>query len=129
LRYDPKIAQQNYQINCLNCGRKCEYLAKSRFIAFVEYFFFNKGWSLDACVGEALATAKFTHDEIVCTKTLYHYVALRLLRIKVSNLTELLIRNTKPKQVRINKRKLGCSIDERSRDILKRLEFGIESVI
>lgn len=46
------------------------------------------------------------------------------MRIKVSDLPELLTRNTKSKQVRINKLKLGRSIDERLRDILKRLEFG-----
>lgn len=47
-----------------------------------------------------------------------------LLRIKISDLPEVLTRNTKSKQVRLNKRKLGRSIDERPHDILKRHEFG-----
>jgi transposase, IS30 family len=49
---------------------------------------------------------------------------LGLLRIKISDLPEVLTSNTKSKQVRLNKRKLGRSIDERPHDILKRHEFG-----
>ncbi|WEV37032.1 IS30 family transposase [Lactobacillus sp. ESL0677] len=123
-RYDAPTAQERYQAQRRNCGRKCDFIAKSRFIAYVEQHFFNDDWSLDACVGEALATGKFTRDEIVCTKTLYCYVELGLIKIKPSDLPELLTRNLKSKRVRVNKRKLGRSIDERPRDILKRWEFG-----
>ena len=41
--------------------------------------FYTKGWSLDACCGEALLSHKFSREEMVCTKTLYNYVTLGLI--------------------------------------------------
>ena len=72
--YDAQAAQRRYQIRRLNCGRKQAFLAKTRFIKYVEQHFFKQGWSLDACAGRALASGAFTRNETVCTKTLYHYV-------------------------------------------------------
>lgn len=78
----------------------------SRFLRFVVHMFIEKGWSLDACVGYALASGRFRRDEIVCTKTLYNYVALGLLSIRNIDLPEKLSRNTKATKDRENKRNL-----------------------
>ena len=92
------------QIRRLNCGRKQAFLAKTRFIKYVETHFFKQGWSLDACAGRALASGAFTRNETVCTKTLYHYVERGLLQIKATDLPECLSRKTKAKRVRRHKR-------------------------
>ena len=113
-RYDAQ-----YQIRRLNCGRKQAFLAKTRFIKYVETHFFKQGWSLDACAGRALASGAFTRNETVCTKTLYH-LERGLLQIKATDLPECLSRKTKAKRVR----QLGRSISERPAAINQRREFG-----
>ena len=123
-RYDAQVAQRRYQIRRLNCGRKQAFLAKTRFIKYVEQHLFKQGWSLDACAGRALASGAFTRNETVCTKTLYHYVELGLLQIKATDLPECLSRKTKVKRVRQHKRRLGRSISERPATINQRREFG-----
>ena len=110
-RYDAQVAQRRYQIRHLNCGRKQAFLAKTRFIKYVETHFFKQGWSLDACAGRALASGAFTRNETVCTKTLYHYVERGLLQIKATDLPECLSRKTKAKRVRQHKRRLAVSVN------------------
>ena len=46
-RYDAQEAQRRYQIRHLNCSRKQAFLAKTRFIKYVEQHFFKQGWSAD----------------------------------------------------------------------------------
>lgn len=55
----------------------------------------NDRWSLDACVGEALHSSRFSLSQMISTKTLYNYVALGLLPIKNINLPAKLHRNKK----------------------------------
>jgi IS30 family transposase len=55
---------------------------------------------------------------------LYSYVDLGLLKIKNHNLPEKLSRNTKIHHNRVNKKKLGRSIEERPAEISERKEFG-----
>ena len=69
---------------------------------------------------------------MVCTKTLYNYVDLGLLKIKNIDLPEKLKRSEKSKKTRENKKKLGNSIEQRPDDVDTREEFGhweIDSVI
>lgn len=122
-RYDAQEAQRRYQIRRLNCGRKQAFLAKTRFIKYVEQHFFKQDWSLDACAGRALASGAFTQNETVCTKTLYHYVERGLLWVKTTDLPECLSRKTKAKRVRQHKRQLGRSISERPAAINQHREF------
>ena len=89
-------------------------------------------WSVDACFGNALQAGHFKRKEVVCTKTLYNYIDLGLLEVKNVDLPMKLRRNTKPRRVQTNKRKLGTSIEERPEAILTREEFGhweIDTVI
>lgn len=65
----------------------------------------------------------FTGQDVVCTRTLYNYVDKGLIGIKNADLPEKLKRNTKRKRVRLNKKKLGHSIDERPKEIDKKRQF------
>ena len=131
-RYKADMGKAKYDEHRKNCAPKFKCLEKVRFIKFVCDKFDKEGWSLDACVGNAIETGTFSKEDTVCTKTLYNYVDLGLLPIKNIDLPEKLRRNTKAKRVKENKRKLGKSIEERPEYIQNRQEFGhweIDSVI
>lgn len=122
-RYKAKVGQKAYEASRLNCGRRFDYLEKTRFIQYVEEKF-QHGWSLDAIRGYALASGEFGEDEILSTKTLYNYVDLGLLEIKNIDLPEKLKRRMKKTVVRKNKKVLGRSIEERPEKVQTREEFG-----
>lgn len=116
-----KVYRENRQNSC----RRYRCLATIEFLEYVvERFRSDEHWSLDACVGNALRSGKFSRNKKVCTKTLYNYVDLGLLPIKNIDLPEKLCRNTKGAKVRENKRNLGRSIDDRDEIVQFRTEFG-----
>lgn len=123
-RYKAEAGQQQYLENRRSSTRKYRCLEVNPFLDYVVEGFREKGWSLDACVGNALLTGKFTREQIVCAKTLYNYVDLGLLPIKNIDLPEKLLRNTKARKVRGNRKNLGKSIEERPQSIEQRDEFG-----
>jgi IS30 family transposase len=123
-RYKANAGQQRYLENRRSSTRKYRCLETSEFLKYVVKQFREQGWSLDACVGEATLTGRFSRKEMVCTRTLYNYVDLGLLPIKNIDLPEKLRRNTKASKVRENRRHLGKSIEERPQSIEKRDEFG-----
>jgi len=122
--YRAKSGQAKYEANRLNSCRNYDYLDKSEFINYVSNHFFNDGWSLDACYGRALKDVEFQREEMVCVKTLYNYVDFGLIGIKNHHLPEKLSRKPKKKHTRLNKRKLGRSIEERPASVDSREEFG-----
>ena len=124
LRYKADAGQQQYLENRRSSTRKYRCLEVTGFLDFVVKQFREQNWSLDACVGNALLTGRFSREEIVCTKTLYNYVNLRLLPVRNIDLPEKLRRNTKARKVRENRKNLGKSIEERPQSIEKRDEFG-----
>jgi len=71
--------------------------------------------SPDAIVGLAKLKGLFSQEEMVSTKTLYHYIELSLLKTRNSELLLKVCRNTKrtKKTHRPNKTVLGKSIEER----------------
>ena len=94
-------------------------------LLYVEsHFCGDDKWSLDACVGYALAHNLFDRSEMLCTKTLYNYVELGLLGIKNIDLPQKLHRRTKAKRIRERKRVLGRSIEQRPESVDSREEFG-----
>ncbi len=123
-RYKASAGQKAYENNRKYSCRRYDYLSKAAFLDYVYQHFFEDGWSLDACTGRAILSGEFSRDQIVCTRTLYRYVDLGFFGIKNHNLPEKLRRNTKKHCSRINKKKLGRSIDERSKEIESREEFG-----
>lgn len=124
VRYKADIGQQQYVQNRLSCGRHYDVLEKSGFLSYVKTKFEEEHWSLDACVGRALATNEFRREDIVCTKTLYNYVSKGFIGIQAIDLPEKLKRKTAKKAGRENKKKLGRSIEERSAAANNRSEFG-----
>ena len=122
-RYKAKQGQKVYEIHRSHCGRHFDFLSKTEFLAYVETEFQN-GQSLDSIWGRSLVTGKFRTDEVVCTKTLYHYVDLGLLGIKNIDLPQKVSRSSKGKQVRQSKKQLGRSIEERPQAVENRKEFG-----
>lgn len=123
-RYKAKTGEEVYRKNRQSSTRKYRCLETAPFLQYVVKQFREQGWSLDACVGNAMATGRFSRNEMVCAKTLYNYVNLGLLPIKNIDLPEKLRRNTKRKAVRENRKNLGSSIDERPESIESREEFG-----
>lgn len=123
-RYKADKGQERYEGNRIFSRKPYRYLEKSKFIHYVEYHFKEDKWSLDACVGYALANSVFSKNETVCTKTLYNYVDLGLIGIKNIDLPDKLKRSKKKTVLRKNKHKLGRSIEERDEQIDNRTEFG-----
>lgn len=123
-RYKADVGQQRYSENRRSCTRKYRCLETAAFLKYVVKQFREQGWSLDACVGNALLSERFVRKEMVCSKTLYNYVDLGLLPIKNIDLPEKLRRNTKAKKVRENRKNLGKSIEERPQSVENREEFG-----
>lgn len=123
-RYKASAGQAAYKKNRAACRRHYDFLEKSPFISYVEEHFFEDKWSLDVCVHRALKDGSFIREQIVCTKTLYNYADLGLLRIKNIDLPEKLRRSPKKTRVLKNKRILGRSIEERQSSVEDRAEFG-----
>ena len=132
-RYKADEGKKVYLERRQNCRKQYRCLSTIRFLRYVvAHFRGDDKWSLDACHGAALRSGEFSHNEIVCTKTLYNYVGLGLLPIKNIDLPEKLRRNTKQKKANENKRVLGKSIEERPEIVALRTEFGhweLDSVI
>jgi len=121
-----------YERNRFNSCRKFNRLICNDFIEFVCNKMKECNWSVDACFGDAVVHNRFPRSEMVCTKTLYNYIDMGLLEIKNIDLPFKLRRNTKQQRIRVNKRNLGRSIDERPKEINTRETFGhweIDTVI
>lgn len=123
-RYKASVGEQVYKAHRQNSAKKYRALETSSFLQYVAVQFKNKGWSLDACFGNALVKGLFPRNEMVCTKTLYNYVDLGLLPLTNLDLPEKLRRNTKAKKARENRKNLGRSIEERPESVENREEFG-----
>lgn len=123
-RYKASAGQKAYEEHRTASCRHYDYLRKKDFISYVEKHFFDDKWSLDSCFGRALKDGGFTREQVVNTRTLYSYVDLGLMRIRNHNLPEKLSRNTKQHHSKVNKKKLGRSIEERPAEINDRKEFG-----
>ena len=128
--YYADAGQAKYEANRRNTGGRYELLQCSEFVSHVEKMMIEEGWSVDAAVGRATATGKF--DKMLCTKTIYNYIDLGLMKVKNTDLPLKLKRHTKRIRVRTNKRKLGDSIENRPSHVESREEFGhweIDTVI
>jgi IS30 family transposase len=130
--YYPDTGQTVYAANRKNCGPKYKYLTCEKFMAHVNYMFFEKGHSIDAICGVVAMNSLFPKEEMVCTKTLYNYIDIGLLGIKNIDLPLKVKRTTKPPRIRKHKKHLGTSIADRPSFINDRSEFGhweIDTVI
>jgi IS30 family transposase len=130
--YYPDTGQSVYESNRANCGPKFKFLLCSKFLTYLEDRFYEKGHSVDAICGVATLQKLFDKDKMVCTKTVYNYINLGLLRVSNIDLPLKVKRSTKKKRIRKHKKILGKSISERPAEVNDRTEFGhweIDSVI
>lgn len=121
--YDAKVAQKRYEENRSRCGNRMKLIEYSDFLNHAVIQIKENKYSPDDIVGGARANTLFKH--IPCTKTLYNYIDLGLLKVKNLDLILKVKRKTgKRKYSREHKRLYGTSIDERPNTINDRLEFG-----
>ena len=121
--YDAKVAQERYEQSRSRCCNKLKLIEYSPFLDYAAVQIKENKYSPDDIVGEAKANHLFEH--IPCTKTLYNYIDLGLLKVK--NLDLVLKVRRKPgksKYSREHKRLYGTSIDDRPDTINERHEFG-----
>lgn len=127
--YYADSGQYRYEKNRKNCGRKYSILTHNKFISYVENQILNEKHSVDAAVGRY---ALRNQCKPLCTRTIYRYIDLGLMKVRNMDLPLKLRRNTKPARIRANKKILGDSIDIRPKHIDQRQEFGhweIDTVI
>lgn len=131
--YFPETGQAVYEKNRKNCGRKGKLTAAKKFIEFAEQKIKEEKWSPDAVVGRCKNDPKWQGETIVCTKTLYNYIAQGKINVHNEDLS------VKPRlKPRIkaknhdNKRIMGKSIEQRPEEVNERQTFGhweIDTVI
>ena len=130
--YFADTGQTIYTNNRRNSRPKFKRILCQEFINYICDTMISNKWSVDASIGHAVKSDMFQRSKSVCTKTIYNYIDLGLLKIRNVDLPMKLRRSTKPKFVRTNKRILGNSIDNRPEIIDSRTEFGhweIDTVI
>ena len=80
--------------------------------------------SLDSCLYDSIINNRFQRSEIICIKTLYSYVDLGFMNIKNFDLPIKIRLNKKKRVSRLNRIKLGRSIEERDKSIDTKEELG-----
>ncbi|GGL61492.1 IS30 family transposase [Sporolactobacillus putidus] len=123
--YFLETGQAVYERNRHHCGRRIKLAAASDFIAYAENKMLSASqWSPDAVCGAAGRDPKWKNKVRVCTRTLYHYIDLGILRVTNMDLPDKLRYRTKKSRHRPNIKHLGDSIDNRPAEVLKRRQFG-----
>ncbi|MDN3956207.1 IS30 family transposase [Sporolactobacillus laevolacticus] len=131
--YFPETGQAVYERNRSHCGRRLKLAAASEFVAYAEKKMLSRDqWSPDAVCGSARIDPAWKYKIRICTKTLYHYIDLGILKVKNMDLLNKLRYSTKKSRHRPNIKHLGDSIDNRPAEVQTRQQFGhweIDTVI
>lgn len=122
-KYFADAGQRVYRENRKNSRNPYKLAKVSEFIEYAEKCILEEKKSPDAIVGYARKYRLFGND-IVCTKTLYNYIDLCLLRVRNIDLLLKVKRNQKKDRVRENKKNLGESIENRPKIVDSRTTFG-----
>ena len=124
--YRASQGQTVYRDNRASSKRNYRLLECRTFIKRIVADFYDetKKWSVDAAVGRAKRDGAFEKGRTVCTKTIYNYISLGLIKISATDLPEKLGRNTKRGQDRARRKVLGSSIEERPAEVGGRGTFG-----
>lgn len=128
--YLADAGQAIYDKNRKACCKQHQVLECEDFVRHIETAMIENSWSVDSAVGHARANGTF--NKTLCTKTIYNYIDLGLIKIKNHHLPLKLRRKIKGSIIRKNKKILGDSIDKRPVHINDRQEFGhweIDTVI
>lgn len=130
LEYYGDTAQLLYIKRRKNTGAKIKMFQCNDFINYIESKIITDKWSPDAAGGRY--KLEHPNDQFVSTKTLYNYIDKGLIGVKSIDLLLKTKLRTKKRRNRINKKKMGDSIELRPLCINERLEEGhweIDTVI
>ena len=94
--YLADAGQARYTENRKACCKQYQVLECEDFVRHIETAMIENSWSVDAAVGRARETASFS--KTLCTKTIYNYIDLGLLRVKNHHLPLKLRRKAKRKR-------------------------------
>lgn len=119
--YLADTGQPVYEERRTVCRKPYKVTAASVFLRHMERAVLEDKRSPDAVCGRAKLTGEFA--EIVCTKTVYNYINLGIIRIKSINLPLRVRRNNKRHHCRQNRRILGERIENRLDTVNERQEF------
>lgn len=125
--YSAKLGARVYKRNRKSCKRKLRITLCQKFVGWCVKQFFEKHWSLDACVGYARRNKIFSKAEMVCTRTLYNAVRAGLLDVALLDLPEAASRKPKGADNMTSakrKRMYGEGISARPEIVNKRVQFG-----
>lgn len=86
--YSPETAQAKYEANRAHCHRPLKLVGVADFIDYFTTHLRQDGWSPDAAVGRAKLEGLYQPEEMVSTKTLYHYIDGQLLEVRNLDLLE-----------------------------------------
>lgn len=116
------VGQRVYEENRANSKNTFKFAKVYEFVKYAEKQILENKLSPDAICGRAKLMKSF--ENMVCTKTLYNYIDIGLLKVKNIDLQLRVKRKTKRDVVKKNRKILGLSIENRPNEIEKREEFG-----
>ena len=121
-KYFAQTGQLVYEKNRKACRKPYKLAKVSDYVQYLEKAIQKEKLSPDAICGRAKREGNF--PAIICTKTVYNYIDLGLIKVKNIDLTLKLRRNTHKHHCRKNRRILGMSIEQRPESVKNRQEFG-----
>ena len=122
-QYFAQSGQMRYERNRENSGKPSKFNAAQDFIRYVENAILKDKHSPDAICGRAKRMNLF--EVSVCTKTIYNYIVMGLLKVKNIDLRQKVRRRKrKEKKNHDDGRTLGESIDRRDPLVDERSTFG-----
>lgn len=120
--YFADTGQLTYEQRRKNSCNPFKYARIQPFLDFVTEQILTNHLSPDAARGLAVRQQLF--DEVVSTKTIYHYITLQLIPVKNMDLPLRVRRRPAHTTGRVRRRTYGKSIDERGEGVAERKEFG-----
>lgn len=121
-KYFSDLGQKRYEEHRKNSRKPYKFERATEFIRYAEEKILKEKLSPDAVCGFAKKNNLF--KDMVCTRTLYNYIDLKLLEVRNIDLPLRVKLKNKIRKVRQNRRILGKSIEIRPESINNRTEFG-----
>jgi len=119
--YCAKTAQANFEKSKRRCGAKYKFIKNEKLFAEIESEVL-RGFSPDAVIGRMKSQGVKVD---ITPRTIYNYVEHGISKITPFDLRfKLRRKRVKSKILRVHKRKMGKSIEERNENINNRTEFG-----
>ncbi len=122
--YFAETGQAVYNKHRESCRPHYKLVQVQAFLEYAEQKILIEKWSPDVVVGYVKRMGLFLKNERICTRTLYRYIDENLLSVSNIDLLLKLRRKTNSNSLRVRKRILGQSIDERPQEINDRISFG-----